>query len=144
MLVAGDGTHQKNVGLIVAVLSEVDALRLFFDFVGPTILRGQGETVGQLHHGTNLERNLAAVGTNFLKALLVGNLHGCGEDGVRQNRLGQLHLGELLGQVAVGADDLAGGFPGVGVVLLSPEGISPRGRGGCEHSHADDQCGSQG
>ena len=86
---------------------------------------------------------MAAIGANFLQSLLIGNLHGCGEDGVRQNRLRQLDLGEFFGEVAVGANDLARGFPGILVVLLSPEGIGPGGCGGRENSDADDQSGKQ-
>ena len=62
-----NGAHQKDVGLIVAVLGEEDALGLFLDFVGPTILGGQGEAIRKLHNGTNLEGNLAAVSTDLLR-----------------------------------------------------------------------------
>ena len=42
MLVTGEGSHQKDVGLVVAV-GEVNALGFFLNLVGPAILGGEGE-----------------------------------------------------------------------------------------------------
>ena len=54
MLVSGNGPHQENVGLILAVLGEINAFGLFLDFVGPAILRSKGEPVWKLNYGTDL------------------------------------------------------------------------------------------
>ena len=141
MLVTGEGAHQKDVGLVVAVLGEVNALGFFLDLVGPAILGGEGEAVGQLDHRTHLQADVAAVGSDFLETILIRDLYGSLEHCVGQHRLRQLCLGELLGQVAIGANNFAGGFAWGVVVLLSPEGIGPAAGGSREHGNANNQSG---
>jgi hypothetical protein len=139
VLVAGDWTHQKNVGLIVAVLAEVNAFRLLTDLIGPAILRRQGEAVGEHHNGANLQRNLAAICSDLLDPLLVRDLHAGLEDAVRKNSLGYFSLGEFLGEVAIRANDLACCFARTVVILLSPEGIGPAGGRGDQYGQAENQ-----
>ena len=54
MLIAWNRSNEKNVGLIVAVLREINALGFLFDLVGPAVLWGQGEAIRQLDHGSDL------------------------------------------------------------------------------------------
>ena len=85
VLITGNRTDQKNVGLIVAVLGEVDPFGFFLDLIGPAILGGQGEAIRQLNDSTNLETNIAAIGTDFLKTILIGNFDGGLENTVRKD-----------------------------------------------------------
>ena len=139
VLITGDRAHQKNVGLVVAVLREIDPFGLLFHLVGPALLRRKGEAIGQHHHRTDLKAHVAAIGTDLLQTLLVGDLDAGGEHRVGEYRLGNFGLGQLLGQVAVGTDDLAGGFPWAVVILLSPEGVGPAGGGGDQQAQAEHQ-----
>ena len=129
MVIAWQGTHQQDVGLILAVLGVIDAFGFFFELVAEAILRGQGVAIREHHYSTHIESGAVAIGAHLLHIGVVGNLHHGLEHRVRHHRLGHFHLGQLLGQVAVGANDLAGGFTGTVVVLLGPEGISPAGLG---------------
>ena len=139
MFITRNGAHQEDVGLVVAVLAEIDPFGLFTDLVGPSILRSKGEAIGQHHDGTDLKRNLTAVSSDLLNAVLVWDLDAGLEHAVGKDRLGNFRLGQLLSEMAVGADDLAGGFTGTVVVLLSPEGVGPAG-GRCEQkSQAENQ-----
>ena len=138
VLVTRNRSHQQDVWLVVAVLGEVNAFRLFLDLVGPAVLRSQGEAIGKHHNSAHLHAHVAAVSTDLLKTLFVGNLDAGGEDAVGEYRLGNFSLGQLFGQVAVRTNNLAGGFPGAVVVLLSPEGVGPAGSRGNQQSQSDD------
>ena len=129
MLVTGKGTHQQDVGLGFAVLGVVDAGGFLFQLLAQALGGSQAKALGKHHHSAHVQARGAAVAGHLLDAGVVGDFdlsleHRVGEDG-----LGNLHMGDLLGQVAVGADDLARGFAGAGVVLLGPEGIGPTGAG---------------
>ena len=139
VVITGQRAHQKDVGLIVAVLGVVDALGLFLEFVAEAILGGQGVAVRKHHHSTHVQARAIAVSAHLLNIGVVGNLHHGLEHRVRHHRLGHFNLGELLGEVAVGANDLAGGFPGTVVVLLSPEGIGPAGLGANQQANGEEQ-----
>ena len=139
MFVTRNGSHQQDVGLLVAVLGEVDPFGFFLDLVGPAVLRSQGEAIRKHHNSAHLQAHIATVRTDLLQAFFVRNLDAGGEDAVGEDRLGNFSLGQLFGQVAVGANNLAGGFPGAVVVLLSPEGIRPAGSRSDQESQSDDQ-----
>ena len=125
MLVARDGTHQQDVGLGVAVLAVEDALGFFLEFIAQSFGGRQTETVGQHHNRTHIQARGCAIASDLLHRGVVGDLHFSLEDRVREHGLGHFHPGYLLGQVTVGANNLAGGLPRVGVVLLGPERIGP-------------------
>ena len=141
VLITGDRTDKDHIGLIVAVFTEVDAFGFFLDVIRPAVLRCQGETIGKHHHGADLEGHFTAVGTDLGNGCVIRNLHDSFEHAVGQDRLGYLGLGEFLGKMAVGANDLSSGFPWRVVILLGPEGVSPTGVGGGQHGDAHDQGG---
>merc|ERR1712100_935906 len=98
VLVTRNWSHQQDVGLLVAVLGEVNPFGLFLDLVGPAVLRRQGESVRKHHNSAYLKTHIAAVSTDLLETVLIGNLHAGGEDAVGEDRLRNFSLGQLFGQ----------------------------------------------
>ena len=54
MLITWNRTDEKNVGLIVAVLREINTFGFLLDLIGPAVLWGQGEAIRQLDDSSNL------------------------------------------------------------------------------------------
>ena len=136
MLLAGDGAHQQDVRLLLGVLGVVDPGGLLLELLAEALLGGELEAVGQHHHRPHVQAHEAAVTGQLLHGGVVGNLNHRLEHGVGEDRLGNFHPGGHLGQVAVGANDLAGGFPRRGVILLGPERVGPAGGSAGQH-HGD-------
>ena len=135
VLITGDRAHQQDVGLVVGILGVINAGSFLLQLLAEAVLRGKGEAIGKHHHSAYIQTGAAAIAGHLLNAGVVGNFHHGLEHRVRENGLGHFHPGGLLGQVAVGADDLAGGLPGAGVVLLGPEGIGPAGAGAAKQHY---------
>ena len=143
VLIAGQRAHDHHVILTFRVGLVEQAFGLFLQFFRNPVFGGNLEAIGQHQHRTHVQGAGFTRAGHLLHAGVVGDFHHGFKHGVGQYRLGHFHDRFFLGQVTVGANDPARGFPGgCRSHLLGPERIGHGSLGSYEV--ATDQQGDRG